>query len=225
MKDLKDYNKLDSIDKLEMLLREKSEVENPVTQESFEAKKQMKKQTSDKSANLTDFIDMIAKIVSKSMKNRQVEFSPDEGKRIINDPEIKIDHPYITYKVIDRRPKKELKPRERESYLIEHGTNEKDTRKGRIYGQRFQCIVQFNIIASTYRDADEIMEEFEDMIVSYTHYFKRNGVGELLFEKHFTDENYDMFRQELSVRNLQYYVEVEKLTVLFDDEIDEIRVI
>ena len=177
-----------------------------------------------KSASLQDFIKMVAKIVGIALKNRNVEFVPDEGKRIIVDPNEEITHPYITYKVISRTPKDELKPREREHLLSENVHKDGEGRQGRVYGQKFKCYVQFNIIASEYSEADEVMNIFEDLILSYAHYFKRNGVAEILFEKHFTDENFDVYRQSVSVRSLQYYVEVEKLTVVFDSEIKDVQI-
>jgi hypothetical protein len=61
------------------------------------------------------------------------------------------------------------------------------------------------------------------MMFSYTGYFKRNGIAELFFENQFTDEHYDIFRQTLSIRNLQYYVETEKLHVIFKEKIKEIE--
>lgn len=177
----------------------------------------------DKSASLYDFIKMVSKVVALALKDKGVEFVPDEGKRLVIDPQVPLEHPYITYKVVDRSPKGELKPRERETLIVENTDNETDARKGRVYGQKFKCIVQFNIIASEYSEADEVMNTFEDLMMSYAHYFKKNGVAELLFEKHFTDENFDIFRQTVSVRSLQYYVEVEKLTVMFDQEIEVIQ--
>lgn len=173
-----------------------------------------------KSANLYDFIEMVGKIVSRSMVEDKVEFVFDEGKRLQNDPNEEVDHPYITYKVISRKPIKELKPRERESTISEIVDSEKDRRQGRIYGQKFKSYIQFNIIASEYTQADRVMNVFEDLIFSYTHYFKMNGVAEILFEEHLTDKDYDIYRQNLSVRNLVYYVEIEKLHVMFDSDIE-----
>lgn len=177
-----------------------------------------------KSANLQDFIKMVAKIVGVALRDQKVEFIPDEGKRLVVDPGEKLENPYITYKVISRTPKGEIKPRERESLIKENTHRDDEGRQGRVYGQKFKCYVQFNIIASEYNEADEVMSIFEDLILSYTHYFKRNGVAEILFEKHFTDENFDIYRQSVSVRSLQYYVEVEKLTVVFDSEIKDIQI-
>ena len=67
----------------------------------------------DKSADLKDFIKMVSKVVSMAMSSMNVEFIPDEGKRIVVDPEKNLDHPYITYRVISRVPKLERKARER----------------------------------------------------------------------------------------------------------------
>ncbi len=216
-------------DNLESLLQRDIDNESNIVsnQKMEEIKKSnlSKRQTAYKTANLQDFIQMVSKVTSMALKDKEVEFVPDEGKRIIIDPSEKIDHPYITYKIIDRRPKAELKPRERESLIQEDVYKDKEGRQGRIYGQKFKCIIQFNIIASEYSEADVVMNTFEELILAYTHYFKKNGVAELLFEKHFTDENFDIFRQNISVRSLQYYVEVEKLTVLFDTEIEDINII
>lgn len=173
-----------------------------------------------KSATLYDFIQMIGKVVSRSMREDNVEFVFDEGKRLPSDPNKEIDHPYITYKIISRKPDKELKPRERESTISELTESEKDKRQGSIYGQKFKSYIQFNIIASEYTQADRVMNVFEDLIFSYTHYFKMNGVAEILFEEHLTDNDYDIYRQSLSVRNLVYYVEIEKLFVMFDSDIE-----
>ena len=59
------------------------------------------------------------------------------------------------------------------------------------------------------------MNDFESLIFNYTAFFKKNGVAEILFEKHFTDRNLDPFRQNLSIRSLQYYVEIERLFTEF----------
>lgn len=179
------------------------------------------RQQAEKSADLSDFIGMVAKIVSVALKDENVEFVPDEGKKLIFDPTKPIDHPYITFKVISRRPKDERKPRYRQAI---DETGEDAPKNGHVYGQRFECIVQFNIIASEYTQADKVMNTFEELMFQYTHYFKKNGVAELLFEKHFTDENYDTFREKVSVRNLQYYVEIEKLITVFNTTIDSVEI-
>jgi len=179
-------------------------------------------QTAEKSASLFDFIKMVRKLTSLVLKDLKVEFIPDENRHFATSPELQLEHPIITYKVITREPKGEIKPRQRQT-IRERTDVLEDARIGEIYGQKFQCIIQFNIFASVYDIAEQVMEKFEEMIFTYTGYLKKNGVAEIVFQKQLTDENYDMFRQTVSVRNLRYYVEVEKLTVLFQEKIKEIE--
>ena len=177
-----------------------------------------------KGASLDDFMDMIAKVVSKAMKKDKVEFCPDEGARIKIDMAEKLDHPYIYFDFISRVPKDELKPRIREA-IDERRYDDHSKRIGIVYGQKFKCILQFNIIACDYRTVSKVMNNFEELIFNYTAYFKKNGVAEILFEKHFTDTNLDEYRQHVSVRSIQYYVEIEKLFTEFASEIDDIVVV
>ena len=169
---------------------------------------------SERSANISDFIKMVSTIITKATKERNVIFEPDEGARPRVDQSYQINKPHIFYKVVSRRPYGELKPREREEVL------EKDdgtvVRKGRVWGQRFECIIQFDIMAGDYVTANNIAETFEELMFNYTSYFKRNGVAEIIFDEHLTDRDYDMYRQEMSIRSLRYRVWLEKLHVAFD---------
>lgn len=171
----------------------------------------------DKSATLFDFIKMLDKIVTLTMKDLNVKFIPDEGKSLYLSTDQPLDQPMITYKVIERKAKGELKPRYREDFKdVDPDGN---VRIGEIYGQKFKCHVQFNIFASVYTTAEQVMERFEEAILTYAGYFKKNGVGEIIFDSQLTDDAFDMARQSLSIRNLRYYVEVEKLTVIMRESI------
>lgn len=176
-----------------------------------------------KSASLQDFVEMVSMLVAKTMKKEGVVFKPDEGARPIVDPNKLLENPVIFYEVIERKPKLERKPREREE-IKEFHDDENRRRQGRIWGQKFACLVQFNFLACDYRTVNSVMNDFESLIFNYTPYFKKNGVAEILFEKHFTDKNLDLFRQTLSVRSLQYYLEIEKLTAVFETDIEEITI-
>jgi hypothetical protein len=177
-----------------------------------------------KNASLQDFVEMVAMLVSKSMKKRNVIFKPDEGARIVVDPSKNLENPYIFFEVIERKPKLERKPREREAFS-EISNDKNNKRQGRIWGQKFSAIVQFNFLACDYSTVNAVMNDFENLIFNYTPYFKKNGVAEILFEKHFTDKNLDIFRQTLSARSLQYYLEIEKLIAVFESEIKDITII
>lgn len=207
------------IDSMENLLQRQADMQNklPISYEVNE----VPHTTARQSASLEDFMEMISMLISKSMKKMQVEFSPDEGARPTQDLAQKIEHPYIYYELISREPKSERKPRVRED-ITEITRNENDKRGGRIWGQKFKCLVQFNILACDYKTANKVMNDFESLIFNYTAYFKKNGVAEILFERHFTDKNLDIYRQSLSVRSMQYYVEVEKLFAEFVSDIRDI---
>lgn len=178
-------------------------------------------QKADKSATLFDFIEMIDRLITLTMPD--VKFVPDEGKVYEMDAMKNIDQPIITYKLLERSSKTELKPRVRETVIADDKIN--DSEIGEVWGQKFRCDIQFNIIASVYKDAEEVMERFEELITMYTGFFKKNGVAELLFKKQYTDDYYARLRETLSIRNLVYYVEIEKLTVIFKEKIQEIEIL
>lgn len=178
----------------------------------------------EKNATMLDFVEMVAKVITRTEKEYDVTFLMDEGKRLALDPNEKVNNVFITYEVLERVPTKEIKPRERESFIDEVTFSQSESRQGRVYGQKFIAKIQFNIIASEYKAAERVMNIFEDLIFSYKHYFKKNGVAEILFEKQLTDKNYDIYRQNMSVRNLRYEVHLEKLHVIFDTEFDNVSI-
>lgn len=203
------------IDTLDALLQQREDAYNRVLPKSYETEKpSYPPTTAVKSATLDSFMEMIGMLVAKTMKKTKAEFVPDEGARIEVDMAVPIDHPRIYYEVISRKPKSELKPRPREE-IHELTADDGSCRQGRVWGQKFECHVQFHIAASDYKQANKVMNDFESLIFNYTAFFKKNGVAEILFEKHFTDRNLDPFRQSLSIRSLQYYVEIERLFTEF----------
>lgn len=178
--------------------------------------------TADKSATIFDLIKMIDKLVKLTMKDLDVKFIPDEDKTPIHTPEMQLDNPYITYKIIERVPKGELKPRVRQQ-IEEKSVDQKESRVGQVYGQKFSSIIQFDIFSSVYATAEQVMERFEELLFTYAGFFKKNGVSEIYFKKQYTDTSYEIYRQQISVRSVQYYVETEKLIVIFRDKIQEIE--
>lgn len=179
----------------------------------------------DRNASIDDFIVMLSTIVSKVMKKQKVEFKPDEGIRLSADQAEELNHPYIMFRILDAQPKMEIKPRIREVGLKGLDNQQREVRRsGEIWGQMFGCVIQFDILAGGYKEATQVMNDFEDTIFTYTAYFKRNGVKDIRFTRRLTDSNLDMYRQKCSVRSLQYSVEIEKLFARFDTEIEGINV-
>lgn len=218
MPDELQYHKSNAED-LQSLLQERSKQNYHISRTSaYNPKEQPLR--ANKSANLTDLIHMISELSTKAMRKLDVVFEPDEGDRPKVDMDIQLDKPHIYYDVISRVPMKELKPRIRQEIVETHDDKE-NIRQGRVFGQKFECIVQFNIMAADYKTADRVMHIFEELIFDYTSYLKENGVAEIFFMKQMTDRNLDQYRQSLSVRSLQYYVEIEQLHTVFDEAIIE----
>lgn len=207
----------------EDLLQEQIDMERRITEKQYTTlnKVRTKPQKASKSASLNDFIKMVDKLVTLAMPS--VKFVPEEEKVLTTDAMKDFNSPVITYKLISREPKEELKPRVREVISEEDELNE--SRLGQVFGQKFKCLVEFNIIASVYTEAEEVMEKFEDLIITYAGFLKKNGVSEILFNKQITDDYYTKYRETLSIRNLIYYVEIEKLTVIFKEKIKDIEIL
>ncbi|MGL4877983.1 hypothetical protein [Paraclostridium dentum] len=217
-----------SSNNLENLLAEKSslfeEESKPAAEDNCEVPHggtAKKMQRAKRNSSLYDFLDMTARIVDYAMKDQKVEFLTEDQENMITDPEIPVNHPYISYKVISRKPKNEYKPIVREDIVECDEHNEQ--RFGTVNGQFFDCIVQFNVFASENRVANEVMETFEELMISYAGYFKEQGVVDLYFKEQVTDTDYNNFRETLSVRNIRYYVQIEKLMVIFNRRISDIN--
>lgn len=179
----------------------------------------------DKGATLPDFFERVKHMVLnvRALKEERVEFYPDDSLRPEVDLSKKIDHPYIFYTLISRVPRDmNIKPRYREE-IWDRNTNGTVAQQGAIYGQIFDCDVQFNIVATDYSQADRVMYAFEDAMLTYTGSFKKNGVSEIVFLRQFTDSNLDIYRQEMSVRSLVFRVSIERIRLAFDTTITSIN--
>lgn len=173
-------------------------------------------------ASLFDLMVMIEKLVNITMKDLKAEFIPDEGKIAVKHADQALDHPIIVYKLIERTPVHELKPRHRED-IEEKSLDKNEARVGQVFGQKFINNVQFDIFASVYITAEQVMERFEELLFVYAGYFKKRGVSEIIFRRQLTDSSLDVYRQTMSVRSLQYDIETEKLITRFREKIQEIE--
>lgn len=180
---------------------------------------------SEATMDLFQFIQFVQKLVNITMKDMEVEFIPEEGRTIIDAPEIILKHPIITYSIQNReiKSKNGLKPTHREVIIENEGKD--NQRIGDVYGQKFESIVQFNIFASVYDVAEKVMKKLEELLFTYTGSLKKKGLGELIFQRQLTDTHLDQFRQNTSIRSIQYYVETEHVFVVFRDTIEDIEIL
>lgn len=162
------------------------------------------------SATLDQFIEMVNRIATKVLKKHGIIFSPDEGSKTKVSSTETLDQTHIQYKIKSRKPRyNTLKPVPLENFT-ESTPDGQAVRNGMVYTQKFDCIVQFDILASDYVRANEVMNAFEDAMFNYTAYFKKNGVSEVLFLEQFTDSDLDVYRNHVSVRSLQYKIVIER---------------
>ena len=208
---------------LEAILKRKFAESNNESVETNLSSVSTPRQRAAKSADLDDLANMLAELVSKSMRKKKVTFSPDEGERPRIDLEEKVDHPSIYFSIIDSVPKKELKPMVREE-VNEMTKDEQSYRIGIVYGKRYVNVVQFDIFAANYTEANAVMKDFEELIFDYSSYLKENGIAEIYMQKRLTDRNLDVYRQHFSVRSLQYYVETEKLFARFGGVVENVSI-
>lgn len=198
------------------MLMQKYDVEKAI-----EEKRQQKQQTEKHiqrarhNAQIPDFIQMLAELISKICVEDEVTLDPDEG-HVADNTFIHRGHPYICYSIISREPIMELKPRKMERYKT------KDGRFAQEWLLSFKSTLQFNIVAGDYKTADRVMSIFEELMFRYAAYFKQNGVSEIIFLKQLTDKNFEQYRQSCSVRSLQYRIDTQRVITDYSSVIQEI---
>lgn len=175
--------------------------------------------TADKNANLFDLVKMVNKLVMLTMKKYKLEFVTNESKILKIDPMEPLNNSYVTYRVLSRKPKDAKKPTYRETLENENGELYE------VWGQKFKCQVMFSLITDNNEKSEEILSEFENMMFKYTGFFKKNGIGEIYYENETNDDKYTLLKETLYIRNIIYYVEIEKLTVIFKETIKEVIVL
>ena len=51
---------------------------------------------------------------------------------------------------------------------------------------------------------------------------KEKGISNILFQKQFTDSDFNIYRKSMSVRNLRYKIETESLLVILSDKVQNV---
>ena len=115
---------------LEQLLQDRQERQIVVSQKGMHPEDR-DILTHDGNASLADLMVMIQRLVRITMKDKKVEFLPDEGMLPALHPEEALSHPFISYKVISRKPYIEKKPRVRQ-FMNEESHLEEEGRPGEI---------------------------------------------------------------------------------------------
>ncbi len=211
----------------ELLIKDQNRIQSTdLTTYTSKPKQQVGYSKAKGNASYDDFITMVKTIVAKALKKYKIKVLPGEGTKIYLNPHEKIEGPYIFFNLISRTPASgsmaQPKPKLREQFV------EKDERgnilhRGNIYGQLFDCLIQFNIAAADYETANKVINAFEEAMFKYTGYFKNNGVSDIFFIKQYEDDRMDPFRDKHSIRSLQYNVRLEKIFLMYDDTIQSVN--
>jgi hypothetical protein len=178
-----------------------------------------KLQTANGNASLLDFIKMVGLIIESNLDDLNVEYLPYErGYAIQEDPNEPVNHPVITFRVKSRvhMENRGYKPVLFDTFQTENGKSVS------VFTEYFTSLVQFDIIANEYDLAWEVMDRFEEALLAYVETIKGNGITDYFLWRQFNDDYYDNFRNTMSILNLEYRVDTERIRVIFNENIKDI---
>lgn len=178
-----------------------------------------KLQTANGNASLLDFIKMVGLIIESNLDDLNVEYLPYErGYAIQEDPNEPVNHPVITFRVKSRvhMENRGYKPVLFDTFQTENGKSVS------VFTEYFTSLVQFDIIANEYDLAWEVMDRFEEALLAYVEIIKGNGITDYFLCRQFNDDYYDNFRNTMSILNLEYRVDTERIRVIFNENIKDI---
>jgi hypothetical protein len=129
--------------------------------------------------------------------------------------------PTITYRVKSKTPSKmgshlEIKPRIREKI-----TTDKD--QITVWGQRFDCIVEFGIWGEGDYQVSDLAEKFEDFMLTYTSVLKEMGIVEIVYSDTSDERPPNSWRVDLDSRHIYYFVIIEKVTPVSQSTLQGIK--
>jgi hypothetical protein len=121
--------------------------------------------------------------------------------------------PLITYRLKSKRPQvmgstQEIKPRMRGQFPDPN--DPQNTIE--VWGQRFECIVEFATWESDELKVSELADRFEEFMQIYTRVFKELGVVDVVFAETTDEPPPNQWRVDLTPRYTRYLVIVDKLT-------------
>jgi hypothetical protein len=146
-----------------------------------------------------------------------------EEQPLGNDPE-SINLPHIVYELQSRRHSEHFseskKPRQLKVYPDPDQPGHNITEAS----EHFDCYVDFLIFGNGKIDTRKWSEKFEAFVLTYTGYFKQQGVSEILFQEELPREVSSEYRQDLPHRRLRYLVRIQRIQTLRSIRLDNIEV-
>lgn len=126
------------------------------------------------------------------------------------DPE-KIQMPLIIYSTNLREISTgtNIKPQQTETIKeVEGGSKTGDAFL--VYRQSFDCTVEFDFYGNTLKDSRELMNRFEEAMLTFTGYLKKSGVKEIYFLKEIQAKNSLNYVSSIPMTCLHYFIQLER---------------
>ena len=172
----------------------------------------------EKNASLKDLLQTIERTLNLAWGTNWGDFTKAYPTK--SDPNT-LNLPIITHRVKEKVPStmgshKELKPRVRSQFKTDkdHIT---------IWGQRFDCVLEFGMWGRGDSQVADLAERFEEFMLTYSGIFKEMGIVEIVYIKTTDEQPPNSWRVNLDSRHMYFHVVVEKLTPVSNNTLQSIR--
>ncbi len=118
--------------------------------------------------------------------------------------------PFIAYKIKSREPTKAHGIKNR--FVGRVPAQNETGHEVDLLSKHFDCEIQFDIFHQTAREANQLLDDFEDFLTQYTGEIKRGGIQEFIFLRQLEDDHDFRWRENYYVRSLVYFVRIQKIT-------------
>jgi len=106
-----------------------------------------------------------------------------------------------------------IKPKQTETIKeVVEGSNSGDAFI--VYRQSFDCTVEFDLYGNTTKDSRELMNRFEEVMLTFTGYLKKSGVKEIYFLKEVPAKNSLNYMSSIPMTCLHYFVRLERNNIV-----------
>lgn len=123
----------------------------------------------------------------------------------------------IGYRMYSEKPI-EIKPRYRQGFRNPIDVND----YVKIFGQKFEYVTHFEVLADTAKGAEKLAEEFKKFMFEFTGYFEQQGVVDIIFRQRVINES--LIEQGMYGYRLTYLVTLENLIEIHSANINKVDV-
>lgn len=174
-------------------------------------------------AQVRDFFTIVGDICKSAMEDMNVEYMPYEVANVIykSDSDNRLEHPVITYRVLDRRHSDDSSYKPMVTSDIADNDNKRTITRST---ERFDSTVQFTFMSTNYEEAYDVMDMFEEIMINYAGFIRKKGILVYYFLNQNGDISESPFRETLIVFTLNYKVKTEKNRVITKESIKSVNV-